>query len=189
MKKTLKNEKGFVLIVSLMMLVVLMIIGIAATSTTNIELQISGNDKSAQMAFYGADAGNELAKELIEQAIETRGWSDETEETEKVIGNATITNKDFWLNDELDDDPAVDSPTTSDNSDVELSFDRGITRLRIGGDGGLASGGAIQMAAGYEGIGKSASGGGSWFFYDVRSRHEGVNNSQKQIRGRYRHVN
>jgi len=181
MKKTLNNERGFVLIASLLMLVVLMIIGIAATNTTTIELQISGNDKSAQMAFYGADAGNELAKELIEQTIEVRGWQDETGD-EKVIGTVTIINKDFWLNTD------ADSPTT-DNRDVELPFDRGTTRLRIGGEGGLAAGGAIQMAAGYEGAGKGAAGGGSWILYNVRSRHEGVNNSQQQIRGQWRHVN
>ncbi len=44
-KKTINNEQGFVLIVSLLMLMVLMIIGIAATNTTTIELGISGNDK------------------------------------------------------------------------------------------------------------------------------------------------
>ena len=53
---TLNNEQGFVLIVSLLMLMVLMIIGIAATNTTTIELQISGNDKVSKMAFYAAEA-------------------------------------------------------------------------------------------------------------------------------------
>jgi len=55
MKKTIQNERGFVLITSMMMLVVLMIIGIAATNTTTIELQISGNDKAATMNFYEAE--------------------------------------------------------------------------------------------------------------------------------------
>lgn len=187
MKKTLNNEQGFVLITAIMMLVVLMVIGIAATNTTTIELQISGNDKSAQMAFYGADAGNELSKELIEQAIDARGWQNEAN-SDKYLGIVNISNKDFWLNDVLDPDPVVDSPTSA-NRDVELPFDRGTTRLRVGGVGELAAGGAIQMAAGYEGVGKGAAGGGSWVLYNVRSRHEGVNNSQQQIRGQWRHVN
>jgi len=55
-KKTINNEKGFVLIVSLLMLMVLMIIGIAATNTTTIELQISGNDKAAKQIFYRAES-------------------------------------------------------------------------------------------------------------------------------------
>lgn len=187
MKKTLKNDQGFVLITALMMLVILMIIGIAATNTTTIELQIGGNDKATKIAFYGADAGNELAKELIEQAIEARGWENEAG-AEKDIGIVKIVNKAFWMNDGLDSDASVDSPSAA-NRDVELPLDRGITRLRIGGEGGLAAGGAIQMAAGYEGLGKGAAGGGSWIIYNVRSRHEGVNNSQQQIRGQWRHVN
>ena len=55
------NQKGFVLIVSMMMLLVLMVIGIAATNTTNIELQISGNDKASKMAFYAAESGLDFA--------------------------------------------------------------------------------------------------------------------------------
>jgi len=58
MKKLLKitnNEQGFVLVASLMMLMVLMIIGIAATNTTTLELQISGNDKLAKQTFYQAE--------------------------------------------------------------------------------------------------------------------------------------
>ncbi len=58
MKKILKmtnNEQGFVLVASLMMLMVLMIIGIAATNTTTLELQISGNDRLAKQVFYRAE--------------------------------------------------------------------------------------------------------------------------------------
>jgi len=54
-KKTINNEQGFVLIVSLLMLMVLMIIGIAATNTTTIELGISGNDKLSKQTFYQAE--------------------------------------------------------------------------------------------------------------------------------------
>lgn len=53
--KTINNERGFVLIVSLLMLMVLMIIGIAATNTTTIELGISGNDKLSKQTFYQAE--------------------------------------------------------------------------------------------------------------------------------------
>ena len=60
MNKTINNEQGFVLIASLMMLMVLMIIGIAATNTTTIELQISGNDKVQKMNFYVAESGWQL---------------------------------------------------------------------------------------------------------------------------------
>jgi hypothetical protein len=50
------NEKGSVMVISLLILVVLTVIGVAATSTTELELQISGNDKTQKMAFYAAEA-------------------------------------------------------------------------------------------------------------------------------------
>ena len=182
-KKQIKNEQGFVLITSLLMLTVLMIIGIAATNTTDIELQISGNDKANTMTFYAADSGNELSKELIELTVYERGWENEAGTT-KTIGPITIQNKDYWLNPDL---PTVEVPSSA-NRDVSLPFDRGQTYLRVGTNGELSSGGAIQMAAGYEGVGKGAAGGGAWIIYDVRSRHDGVNNSQSQVKGQWRHV-
>ena len=52
---TVNNEQGFVLVASLMMLMILLVIGIAATNTTTIELQISGNDKLSKQVFYQAE--------------------------------------------------------------------------------------------------------------------------------------
>jgi Tfp pilus assembly protein PilX len=46
-----KNEEGFVLVIALLILVFLTIIGISATTTTQIELQISGNEKSYRIAL------------------------------------------------------------------------------------------------------------------------------------------
>ena len=51
-----KNEDGSVLVVAIVILMLLTIIGIAAMSTTNVELKISGNEKSYKMALYAAEA-------------------------------------------------------------------------------------------------------------------------------------
>ena len=51
-----KNEDGSVMVVAVLILVLLTIIGIAAMSTTNVELKISGNEKSYKMALYAAEA-------------------------------------------------------------------------------------------------------------------------------------
>lgn len=60
MKQThpiLKNEQGSVLVLAMVVLVVLTIIGIAATRTSTTELRIAGNEKFYKEAFYSADAG------------------------------------------------------------------------------------------------------------------------------------
>jgi hypothetical protein len=53
----LSNKNGFILPMTLMFLFVLTAMGIFATTTTNIELQIAGNDKISKMIFYAADSG------------------------------------------------------------------------------------------------------------------------------------
>ena len=51
-----KHEDGSVMVVAILILALLTIIGIAAMSTTNVELKISGNEKSYKMALYAAEA-------------------------------------------------------------------------------------------------------------------------------------
>ena len=51
------NEEGFVLIASLVILVMLTLIGAAATNLTSAELKISASDKFQKIAFFSAEAG------------------------------------------------------------------------------------------------------------------------------------
>jgi len=64
-----KNEDGSVMVVAVLILVLLTIIGIAAMSTTNVELKISGNEKSYKMALYAAEA----ARGYVEKTPELYG--------------------------------------------------------------------------------------------------------------------
>ena len=50
------NEKGSAIIFALMILVVLTILGISTTSTTEVELKIVSNEKQYQRDFYIADS-------------------------------------------------------------------------------------------------------------------------------------
>jgi hypothetical protein len=52
----LNNEMGSVLVVALLMLVFLTIIGISVTTTTDIEIQIAGNERFHKTAFFAAEA-------------------------------------------------------------------------------------------------------------------------------------
>lgn len=55
----LRNNNGAVLVIALLIMAVLSLIGAAATMTSSIEIQISGNQKVGKQAFYAADAGVE----------------------------------------------------------------------------------------------------------------------------------
>lgn len=52
----LKQESGFVLVTALVIMLLLIVIGISSTTTTSIGLQISGNERRHNMAFYAAEA-------------------------------------------------------------------------------------------------------------------------------------
>ena len=55
-KCLLKNEDGSVLVIALIILSVLTLLGISATTTTEIEIRIAGNERSHKTAFYAAEA-------------------------------------------------------------------------------------------------------------------------------------
>lgn len=50
------NERGSILIVTLLILAILTMVGISASTTTEIELQIAGNENFHKIAFYSAEA-------------------------------------------------------------------------------------------------------------------------------------
>jgi len=172
------NEKGSTLIISVLILLLLTIIGIAATNTSTIEILISGNDKVHKMAFHQADGGTEVGIELVEQNIILAGFDSND------VGDVNVTSLNLFLN---------DPPNIPDNN-RDAFFPRGFvgdephTNLTIGGNPDLSTGSAIQMAAGYEGKGKSSAGGGSYVVYDIWSQHIGEVNSEAIILLQWMHV-
>ncbi len=63
------HQDGYVLVLSMMMILVLTLLGIAALNTTDIELMIAGNDTLHKKTFYKADGGTEVASSVLEENI------------------------------------------------------------------------------------------------------------------------
>ena len=61
----LDNDRGSVIVAALMILVLLTIIGFAATNMSSTELNVSTNSLLYERAFYTAEAGLERAKESL----------------------------------------------------------------------------------------------------------------------------
>jgi len=55
--KPLKDQSGVALVLALVMIVILTLIGLASTYTSNFELKLSGNKRGTTDAFYAADSG------------------------------------------------------------------------------------------------------------------------------------
>lgn len=73
-------------------------------------------------------------------------------------------------------------------------FDRAATdaaphaNINIGGNTQLTQGSALQMAAGYEGVGKGMGGGGATLVYDINVKMVGRNGAESVICVKYGHV-
>lgn len=65
--RTNRSERGFALIMALLVLMVLTFLGLALATTTSTELQIGYNYKWGQQAQHNAEAGLELAKRFLRQ--------------------------------------------------------------------------------------------------------------------------
>ncbi len=195
MKTVLKSEKGSALVLCLLMIALLSVIAVLSARTSTVETRITANDRLLKSAFHQAEAGVQAGKELIEQNIEDRDWgNNSTRKNVKVVkgelsantaisGNAaadyaTDASRDAYL-------PAkkMVGGTIQDTTDSDPH-----TNIRIGGTRRLSTGSAIQMVAGYEGMGKSAAQGGAWIIYDIRAQRQDKDSTRVRLLARWRHV-
>jgi len=177
---TLSNQTGAAIVLVLLILATAIIIGVTAISTSNTDLQIATQDARHKIAFYAADGGTDYGAELVEQNIACPGGF-----STATIGNLEVGNLSLWMN---------ASATKPDDTNRDFYFPSGYsagephTNLTVGGVTTLAAGGAIQMAAGYEGKGKGAPSGGAHIVYDIFSEHLGRFNSKALVLLEWRHV-
>ena len=174
------HQDGLVTIAALFFLIVLTIMGTSAISTSNMEVQMATNDEIHKMTFYAADGGADLGSELVELNIACPSGfaSDDLE-----IGDINIIDRDFWLQ-----KTATDDPTDTDR-DVRIGDDAGNhTNLSILGTTSFGVGGAIEMAAAYEGKGKAAASGGVTLKYEIYSQHLGFAHSESIVALHWQHV-
>jgi Tfp pilus assembly protein PilX len=214
-KQLLQNEEGFVLIAALLVLLVLTVLGIAVNRNTNTEWRIALNERIHKENFYAADAAAELAQEVIEQNVAcVTGFPANTSGGSRLLGAAGLDmdifvepgSLGFWRNYlERGDQEQVPLPTNTnrdlvfpavfENESGTIQFSQQQTdarphaNIRIAGNTQLTPGSAIQMAAGYEGLGKGIGTGGATLVYDIRVVQEDPErNSIADIFVQYGHI-
>jgi hypothetical protein len=183
MRSTLQNERGFVLVTALWILLLLVFLGVSVISKSNTELLIAGNEKFDQTTFYQADGGVlGLGVQLLEENIVcTTGFA-----TDTINGIIYVPNQDFWFN-----PPPDDTRAGPDNFDFHFPLDPNapeVTYVRVGGDVAMAEGAGLQQGAGYMGKGKGMAGGGSFYLFDLYVTQQGISGTESQIWTRWRHM-
>ena len=186
MKPTLhhmNNQNGSAMVIALIIMALLAIIGHLATRSTSLEVQVATNDLRHKQAFYTADGISEMAAELLEQNLAcSTGFT-----TLQRGGLMEILVNDFWKNDlvagRVPSDADRDARIPLGNDDTQPH-----TNIVYGGSTGFGTGSALQIAAGYEGKGKSTAGGGAFMTFDQMVQHRGNFNSEACVTTQWRHV-
>ena len=75
---TIANDRGSALLIALLVLVLLTLMGISATTTSTIEVQMAGSEKVYEMAFYAAESGWQASLNWLDQQYpaitQNLGW-------------------------------------------------------------------------------------------------------------------
>lgn len=180
---SINNQRGAVfIVVAVMLLALLMLTATSILKTVVSESAIAVNLHLHRMAFYEAEGGAQIAMQLIEDNIYHRGRTDG-----ETIQGITIDDGDFYLNGPLPEDVAPDRQNRVAHY-PDPDSDPPFTRILVGGTVSLAEGNAIQMFAGYGGVGHGAAAGGLQAIYRIRSRHVGRRKNESIVEVVYRHV-
>jgi len=190
----IKNQRGSVINVALLILILIFLVGIGLHKISTTDIKIASNMKTQATTFYETEAGLEGVSELLELNVDCPlGFNDTTDipakpNWERIEGRFIVTDLAFWRRDDAVD-PRVD-PDPGTNTDIiaysvdpgetdyPLDLDKPYTTFSIGGQPRFASGSAIQMAAGYEGLGRGAATGGASIIYDIYAMRYGNNGSE-----------
>ena len=199
--KIVDNQRGSVINVALLILILIFLIGIGLHKISTTDIKIATNIKTKTTTFYEAEAGLEAASEALEQNVVCpTGFKDTDTGTdglpagwENIEGVLMVTDLEFWHNDpdEVDDPAGLPDPAGALAGtyilpdvihayyppDYDGSEEMEHTNISVGGVTRFSTGSAIQMAAGYEGLGKGSGAGGASIVYDIMVRRYGNDRS------------
>lgn len=185
------NRNGSVINVALLILILIFLVGIGLSKISTTDVKIASNLKTKTTTFYEAETGLKDAGEMIEQNMlcppygfkDTPPAIDLLNPKEEIIDNYFHFNNVEFARKNLRQEAFIPS---IDGSDADFYYPEGDyvadpeaphTTIKIGGVARYATGSAIQMAAGYEGLGKGAANKGFSYLFDVYARRIGSNNS------------
>lgn len=179
-----RNEQGFILVWSLLLLVVVTLLGAAAISTSIFENQMAANEGLHKMTFYQADGGTENGVALLKHNINCiSGFGGSS-----LDGGIEIDGSlNFWLANNV-----VTGIDMASDTNRDFYYPRGYagtephTNGRVNGRSQLVTGANLPMLAGYEGKGKALGADGAFLEYEIKVEHIGLRNSRSAVSLTYR---
>jgi hypothetical protein len=170
-----KHEEGSVLIVALFILVILTLLGIMATTTTETEIQIAGNEKFHKIAFQNADSGVFSTPKVISGAFD--GGADPAWAGVTYLGAGDTFYREIMGFDAYDPFPDIRFTLGGHNVDVDVNRTGQV----------IIAGGSAEFSSGSEGVG-TGSAGGVGILYEMDSLGQGPNAALSNVDAVYRKV-
>ena len=167
----IKNEKGIVLIISLLLLLVATVVGITAISTSTTNVMMAGNKRLTEVCLSAADSGVSATVPVLRAVVG---------------GGSTVEYQDILQDPNFG---AVDEPSDTATGSADITIRLASTTVNIDVDylySGRDPGCAIEFASGYEGVGKGA-GTCISTYYAINSVCTGAAGSQAEVCAIYRY--
>jgi hypothetical protein len=185
---TVLDQQGMALVSALLMLLVLSLMAIALSMDSSMNVRIAGYQRLKAQSFSFADSGLRASTDLLEDNIYEVGWDNAVPFQYPNLTNYAPPG-DIQIVDDgvfyMDDNPGTcgEGDTTMRMTGV-IQADVAVQRLIAK----TATGGALQVAAGYAGIGKSQAAGGTHILYNLRSTGVEDNGTCTEVAMHYRVV-
>ena len=174
----LKQEEGSVLVLALIIMVLLTMMGIWGTTTTETEMRIARNESFYKIAFFNADSGVYTTPKLISAAVDGGSGDPDLSGTGMTyVGASGTFFNEIMGYDTADTDNEINFSLGNQTVDVDVS--------RLGQE--ILAGAGAEFGAGAEGIG-SGSAGGVGILYQMNSTGGGPANSSTTVSAVYRKV-
>lgn len=189
------NQRGIALISSLLMLVVLSLMAIGLSMDSSMNVRIAGYQRLKARSFGFAESGLMASSDLLEDNIYEAGWDASGADLSYpnlgggYTGSVLIMqgHGDFYMNANPGDDGEGDTTirmTVDGAGQADIVADVAVQKLVSK----TATGGAMQVAAGYSGIGKSQAAGGTHILYNISSTGIEQNGTVTDVAMHYRVV-
>lgn len=160
-QRTTDTQKGFILVIALIVLAILGALGLASLQVADINTKISANDRDTKSAFFHADSGANIGHLFLSESLKdvNSTFYNSTPETWSATFNATNFPLKLYTSGSMGTYIRAGTLDVRDNA-----------------------GNAQNMGEGYGGgPGKSASSGGTSTSYIIRSHRIGARNSDAEV--------
>ena len=192
--KDLNKQKGNVLVIGLIFVMILTVLGVGAMQSSNLEYRMSTNTAFKKKAFEYSESGRSSITQVLALHLREFGWTGVTTNTGLVVlDNDGVTGVDLLsenesgetvLAPENDAQFYFDENANGANDANELVAEVSVYTLKTE----ACKGCAIGFAGGSEGAGKGGGNGGYRTILQVVSEGLGPSNSKSTVATDFRHV-